>query len=337
TKLTGPYELWCPGTPVGTVVLDGVTTSASITPASPSSGSTFQVTNYQTTATIPAALATAAYAIDPELTGNATTSIDLAGATPASMSSGSISFSHTITVAEATSGFSLVLPSTPLSLGPFTAKSTGITVVEDPTASLTLVVSGAPITLPCTAYPNNSNPSQGGVVAAGTPPVGQPIAPVIATAGGGSTETPTTSAISGGSGTTTTAATTSASSGQLAYTGFGSGSFYMSLVGLALVLLGFALLALADVPRRTLHRLAVAMPGRRPARYPSGRETRRTRHVTADIRESMSSMGHAMQSMGHAAGTNIGRIPKAGANVAHNAARGARHRVARATSWLLGR
>jgi len=51
-----PYELYCPMGSVGGMVLNNVSTSASITPAAPSVGSTFQVTDYQTEFTIPAAL-----------------------------------------------------------------------------------------------------------------------------------------------------------------------------------------------------------------------------------------------------------------------------------------
>src|SRR5579862_987096 len=58
-----PYELFCPGTPVGSIALNGVVTTASITPASPASGGQFSVSNYQTTVNLPAAIVTAEQAL----------------------------------------------------------------------------------------------------------------------------------------------------------------------------------------------------------------------------------------------------------------------------------
>lgn len=179
---TGAYELYCPGTPVGNVVLNGVTTSAALTPLEPTSGSSFMVTNYQTIANVPQALAQAAQALgNSALTGSATTQLDVTGATPATLSSGSISFSAPFPTTIPASGLTLDLPAPPASLGPFTATNTNITVEEDAGASLTLEVSGSPLTLTCTAYPNNAAPT--GITT--TPPTGSPFSPIIAFAGQG--------------------------------------------------------------------------------------------------------------------------------------------------------
>ncbi len=178
TGLTGPYELYCPGTPVGNVVMNDVTTSAAITPSNPGTGETFDVTNYQTIVDIPATLATAAAALgNTALAGSATTKLDVFGATPESLSSGTIDFSAPIPSPVPADGIALHLPSPPGTLGPFTASGAGITVDEASSANLTLLVSGEPLALTCSAYPNNSNTTG---IATGTP-VGNPIDPVIAT------------------------------------------------------------------------------------------------------------------------------------------------------------
>ena len=95
-------------------------------------------------------------------------------------------------------------------------------------------------------------------------PSGSPIAPVIAVAGGGSSTTTappavttTTKAPAGGGGTTApTAKPVTAPSGSLAFTGTGPGIGVLSVLGGALVLLGFALLVLVDAPRRAVAQLA---------------------------------------------------------------------------------
>ena len=191
TGLTGAYELYCPGTPVGNVVLNDVTTTAAITPSSPNSGDTFNVTNYQTIANVPTSLASAALALgNTTLSGSATTQLDVTGATPATLSSGTINFSVPLVNPLPPDGITLDLPDPAGTLGPFTATSSTITVDEDTSASLTLEVSGNPLALTCTSYANNSVPT--GITT--STPTGSPINPVIAVAGGTTTTTtpPTT-------------------------------------------------------------------------------------------------------------------------------------------------
>ena len=157
TMLTGTYELYCPGTPVGDIALNDVQTAATITPTDPAVGATFNVTGYQTTANIPTALASAAQALgNTDITGTATTQLDVTGATPTTLQSGTINFTAPLPNPLPADGVTLDLPSPAGSLGPFTASSTAITVQEDSNASLSLVVSGAALTLTCTAYPNNT-------------------------------------------------------------------------------------------------------------------------------------------------------------------------------------
>ena len=81
---SSPYELYCPGTPVGNIVLNDVVTTGTITPASPASGAQFNLTNYQSTVVLPSSIVSAAAALgNSAITGSATLKVDATGATPA--------------------------------------------------------------------------------------------------------------------------------------------------------------------------------------------------------------------------------------------------------------
>lgn len=321
-------------------MLNGVQTTGTISPASPSSGGQFSLTNYQTTANLPQQLAGAAAAIQSNLEGSATAQIDVVGATPATTSEGPFNFNVTIPSPVPASGVTLLLPASPETVGPFTATASAITIEEDSIADLTLTIEGTNLSLNCTAYANNDVATSG--IDSGAGPTGNPIDPVIAVAGGGTptctagsscsvdltgtgfdpgetvdftlhsspvdlgtatadsngnvtftatipadtaagshqiiatgetsgitatfaltvsaspTSSTTTSstapstAASGGSGS---ADTVSASSGSLAFTGTGPGIGWLGMAGAALLLAGFALLFLVDMPRRVLHSL----------------------------------------------------------------------------------
>jgi hypothetical protein len=75
-----------------------------------------------------------------------------------------------------TAGVAIALPKPPLTLGPFKATATKITISEDRHLTFTVVVSGSSLTFTCLAYPNNSMPT--GVTF--SKPQGSPISPVIA-------------------------------------------------------------------------------------------------------------------------------------------------------------
>ncbi|HEY5026604.1 MAG TPA: hypothetical protein VII76_16635, partial [Acidimicrobiales bacterium] len=80
------YEVYCPGTPVGNIALNGAITTGTITPASPATGSTFNLTNNGTTVVLPTAIVSAAAALgNSAITGSATLKVDATGATPASL------------------------------------------------------------------------------------------------------------------------------------------------------------------------------------------------------------------------------------------------------------
>ncbi len=125
-------------------------------------------------------------------------------------------------------------------------------------------MSGAPLSLTCTAYPNDTVTPSG--ITTSTPSA-SPIAPVIAVAGGGSTTTTappavttTTKAPAGGGTTAPTAKPVTAPSGSLAFTGAGPGIGILGVIGAALIVLGFALLVLVDAPRRAMARLVFLGP-----------------------------------------------------------------------------
>jgi hypothetical protein len=262
---TPPYELYCPGTPVGNVVLNGAVTSGTITPASPAAGATFNLDDYQTVVNVPEALASASAALgNSALSGSATATVNATGATPASIASPTITFSSPLSSPIPAAGITLNLPDPASTMGPFTASGGAITMAENSAAKLTLNVSGSSISLTCTAYPNNSAAT--GIVT--SPPTGSPISPVIATttAAGGST-TPTTAAAATGTTTPTTAATappTGAATGTTtpaatpaatAMTGAGPHLWLLAAAGGALLCLGFASLAFGEGPRSLLRRL----------------------------------------------------------------------------------
>lgn len=247
-----PYELVCPGTPVGTVIINDVVTTASISPASPSSGQTFNVTNYQTKLTLVAQIAKAAVAIQPNIQGTATSTLDVSGATPGSQAAPAVQIDTAIPD-QGVNGVPLALPTSPESVGPFTVTGGTITVSQDKTAQLTLEIGGNPLPTTCTAYPNNSNAT--GLATAGTSISGTPTSPVIATtsAGSGTTSAGGTTATTAAPTATSAPPATAASNSSLPYTGAGPGLSLMGRLGVFLLAGAFVLLLL-DGSRRFLRR-----------------------------------------------------------------------------------
>ena len=193
------YELYCPGTPVGNIVLNGVVTTGTITPASPTVGEQFSVTDYSSTVTLPSAIVSAAAALgNSVIAGTAATQVDATGATPASIPTGTIPIDAPIPSPVPSTGLALSLPSPPATIGPFTASGGAITITVDRAITLSLDVSGSDLDLTCTPYPNNA--AAGGIVASA--PTGPPASPVIATATSSTVTTPpsTTTTVSPTSG-----------------------------------------------------------------------------------------------------------------------------------------
>ncbi len=247
---SAPYELYCPGTPVGDIILNNATTSGTITPANPAPGSTFNITGYQTIVNVPFALVTASAALgNSDLAGSASVGINATSATPATLPSPAISFTVPIPSPVPMTGVTLDLPAAPSTVGPFTAGSGAITITQSTKASLTLTVSGNPLALTCTSYKNNSGPTG---ITMTPPPSSDAASPVIttATSSGPATTTPTTAAPVVQSTTPTTAPTGSG----LAYTGAGPDLYLLGFTGVVL-LMGSAMLLLFDKTRRVFVRV----------------------------------------------------------------------------------
>ncbi len=336
TQPTGPYELYCPGSPVGNIALNDVMTVGTITPSSPSSGTQFNLTGYQTTVTLPASLAAAASALSPTLTGSANAQLDASGATPGTLPVPNLGINLTFPSPLPPNGVQLQVPSTPASEGPFTATSSGITIQQDSSTAITLIVSGAPLPLTCTAYPNNDIATSG--ITTSTP-TGNPIAPVIAVAGGGSTTTttvpPPKGGGTGGSGGSGGAKAVTAASSGLAFTGPGPGIAWLMLIGAGLVIFGFALLVLVDAPRRLIAQLAFVNPMRRRRARDGSKPSRRLGFTRPDI-DVRAWTGHftsGIASRGRGMGTRMTRMPDSGRELAQTTAKG----MARAARWFLGR
>jgi hypothetical protein len=262
---TAPYELVCPGTPVGTVVIDDVVTTGQLSPAEPSSGQQFNVTNFQTQVTLKGALLSAAAAFGSTLSGSATSTVDASNATPAQISTGAVAFDVAIP-SPTPASLVLDLPSSPATIGPFTATGSPVVAV-DKNSKLVLTVAGNPITLTCTAYPNDSNPTSTGIISGSTQTVpgtinGSPIFPVIAPAGATFTPTASEQAATTTASPSSSASTPSTSSGTLAFTGAGPKLWLLGIVGFVLLDLGYLMVTVVDRPRDLLRRALRRAAGR---------------------------------------------------------------------------
>lgn len=258
---SSPYELYCPKTPVGNIVLNNVVTSGTITPAAPAAGSQFNLTGYSSVVALPTSIVSAAAALgNSAIAGTAVTKVDATGATPASISSGNLAINAPIPSPVPATGLTLNLPATPASVGPFTATGGAINLTVDPDISLALNVSGSTLTLTCTPYPNNTAAT--GIVSA--TPAGSPASPVISTASAGtSTPAPTTAATTPAATTpaTTPAATTPApATSSLASTGPGPDLWLVAVIGFIVLYLGSVVLALVERPRSLLRRVLRMAP-----------------------------------------------------------------------------
>ena len=233
TGPTASYELFCPSTPVGNVVLNGAVTTGTLSPPDPTSGHTFNLTGYETTVNLPQSLAQAAAALGSTLTGSATAKVDASGATPASTPVGPFEFNVPIPSPVPASGITLALPATPETVGPFTATGDTVALSEDSSATITIQVGGSPLTLTCSAYPDNTITPSG---ITSTTPSASKISPVIATNSSSTTTTvaPTTTTTTVAPTTTTTttvAPTTTTTAGPTTTTTTGPTSTTTSAPG----------------------------------------------------------------------------------------------------------
>ena len=192
--VTGPYELYCPHTPVGDLVFNNVTTTAAISPSTLSAGQQFNLTGYQTTIPLPSGVVESAAGLgNSSFDGLAAGAVDAYGASPLQVATGSLSFAVPIPDPVPSSGLAITLPSTPTTVGPFTATGGAITVAADETISVVAALSSKAFTMSCTSYPNNSVPTSGST---GVAPSGTPILPIVATGTASGTSTPSTTTTS---------------------------------------------------------------------------------------------------------------------------------------------
>jgi len=264
---SSPYELYCPGTPVGNIALNNVVTTGTITPAAPASGAQFNLTNYQSNVSLPSSIVSAAAALgNSAISGSATLKVDATGATPASVAAPPITINAPIPSPVPTAGLPLTLPSTPGTVGPFTASGGAISLTVDPAIGLSLNVSGSTLTLTCTPYPNNSAAT--GIVA--NAPTAAKASPVIAstTSGAAPTTTAAPTATTAAPTATTaapTATTAAPATSALASTGPGPHLWLVAVIGFIVLYLGSVVLALVERPRSLLRRVLRLAPTPMPA------------------------------------------------------------------------
>ncbi|MGH9170925.1 MAG: hypothetical protein ACRD0Z_08645 [Acidimicrobiales bacterium] len=170
--------------------IDGIPETLNISttataPASVAAGSTFSLTGWQTTTSIPVSLLTAIFSLDPTLTaleGTVTTAdLNVSGGTPASYNAASTAFKFDVPVTKTqTTPALIVAPSPAISIGPFTAGSASSVTISpgnidiktslapvdctapaaSSTDSFTIPVTGASTTTTTTA-PGSSTPPAG--------------------------------------------------------------------------------------------------------------------------------------------------------------------------------
>ena len=184
---TAPYELYCPSTPVGNIVLNDVVTTGSLDPANPS-GRPFGVANFQVQLTVPADVVSALQSMGATaIAGSYSTSIGVIGADAVTVSAGPFTFDVPIPPAASSSGVALHIPPSPASFtGGFAPPETvppEFTVppsqvsVSARAPSLTVDLPGGPFSVTCAVYPNDTISTSG--ITTQTP-TASTIAPVIA-------------------------------------------------------------------------------------------------------------------------------------------------------------
>jgi len=174
---TPAYELYCAGTPVGDVVMNGVVTAGALSPIAPSAKQPVRLTGYQERFSIPAQIVMVAAALgNSSLSGTMRSAIQTTGVRPETLQTPQASFDVPIPSGD-TDALAISVPVAPISLGPFTTKHLPVVARVKGTTVITLDISGSTLTMHCRAYPDNSLPTG---VRGHHPPARYPIQPVIA-------------------------------------------------------------------------------------------------------------------------------------------------------------
>jgi len=176
---TPAYELYCLGLG-GTVVMNGVITTGSLSPSNPKQGKSFSITNYQTTVPVPEAIVQATQALgNTKLTGYIQVTVDVSDATPTGRNEKATY--NTPIPSSITGPLPVSAPSSAVVVGPFKATGSAIVVSVDTSVTMTIVVTAnsPPLKMDCLTYANDRLPS--GITR--KKPKGSPASPVIAKSG----------------------------------------------------------------------------------------------------------------------------------------------------------
>ncbi len=175
---TQPFELFCAKSPVGSVAMNGVTATGTLTPSTPSRGQSFSVSSFQETFILPAEIVQAVEALgQTSLKGTFRSALQTSNSRPIVRRTKALSFDTAIPNSIPSSGVSISVPAVPVTIGPFKARSSPVAVAQSIVIHIALEVVGSKERLECQTFPNNSVPTG---VSTGVPSVAA-AAPVIAT------------------------------------------------------------------------------------------------------------------------------------------------------------
>jgi hypothetical protein len=183
TALTGPYQLYCPATILGAVVLHSLS-KATISPQTTAAGRAFRLVGVQVRVTFPQAFASEMSTLGP-ITGKAVATLKLSGATPSAQAQ-TAGFDVTFPKPAPPAGVVVGVPAKPSSYGPFTATSGSVVVEMGSSIAMTLAVKpggkALKVALACTAFPDGTADFNPAMPWEGTkePPLSKAISPVIA-------------------------------------------------------------------------------------------------------------------------------------------------------------
>ncbi|HEV2361015.1 MAG TPA: DUF6801 domain-containing protein [Acidimicrobiales bacterium] len=127
-----------------------ITMSATV-PASVTPGQTFSITGFQTTSVIPAAVVNVFVFLKySDLAGTVTSfTVNATGATPASLNAAATPFSFKVPIQQSAAA-TIVTPTTPISVGPFTAGSSGTVSIVPGNVEISSKVGSSTVNVPCT-------------------------------------------------------------------------------------------------------------------------------------------------------------------------------------------
>ncbi len=183
---TAPYELYCPGTPIGNIVFNDVVTTGTLSPANPS-GTFFSIAGFQVQLNLPADVVSVLQAMGATaVTGSYTTPL---GGTLTGTPAGPYTFDVPIPASVPSSGLAVDIPASPTFVpggleppetippdDPIPPSNASISIGNP---SITFDLPGGPSTVTCNVFPDDSIATSGITTQA---PTATTIAPVLAQA-----------------------------------------------------------------------------------------------------------------------------------------------------------